>query len=198
MDAAAHSSCISVVSKEENSDRKILRQRREFSWAKPADVASNNDGALVGSGIAAPLMLNRRAGRMDRLYEWVLDLYMDNPGPALERRVGHVGTVSTAPRDQAPNTTGKNAFVNGTCATGLGLTGYSPGNGFTFDETSRVQREAKTFVNPNVLSLMTAQDQLWSILMLERRVPNSPIVWICGGKRQVTPSQLAAIVQALS
>lgn len=121
----------------------------------------------------------------------------NEPGATLQKRVGHVGTVETVAKDQPPNTTVKTAFVTGVGVTGLGLIGYNPAISWGLNEILAVMNKSKKPGNldARVLSLVTATDDLFSIMMILRRDTN---IWVCGGKKKANPSQRAAVVTALS
>jgi hypothetical protein len=120
----------------------------------------------------------------------------NEPGLALQSRVGHIGTVETVKKDQPPNTTVKTTFVNSVGVTGLGLIGYNPADSWGFPEIMALVKKSKNpaQLDSRILSLVTANDDLYSILMMLRRDKN---VWVCGGSKKVAPSDRAAIQLAL-
>jgi len=120
----------------------------------------------------------------------------NEPGAVLQKRVGHVGTVETVKKDQVPNTTVKTAFLNSVGANGLGLIGYNPAGPWGLQEILAVMNKSKNSsqLDSRILSLVTANDDFFSILMILRRDKN---VWVCGGRKKVDPSDRAAITAAL-
>jgi hypothetical protein len=118
------------------------------------------------------------------------------PGALLQDRVGHVGTVETVGKNDPPNTTVKTAFRNSVGVNGLGLIGYSPAAAWSFAEILALMNKSKNAaqLDARILSLVTANNDLFSIVMILRRDKN---IWVCGGRKLVPPSNRAAITLAL-
>jgi hypothetical protein len=122
------------------------------------------------------------------------------------RRVGHVGTIETAPPNQPPNTTVKAAFINNV-ANAVGpagnLTGYNPFGMWDIWEIKKVARESKHsgMLDARVISLVTSNNEFYSILMFKdmrvgpQGAPQN--LYVCGGKKRANASNHAAVVQAL-
>ena len=119
----------------------------------------------------------------------------NEPGLALQKRVGHIGTVETVAKNQPPNTTVKTTFINNVGAHGLGLSGYNPGGAWDLPELMPLQAKFKTeLVNTKILSLVTAIDDFYAIAMIHRINKN---IWVCGGKKKIGPSDRANTILAL-
>jgi hypothetical protein len=102
--------------------------------------------------------------------------WTDNGG----RWVGHVGTVESAPKDQPPNSTVKNAFVQ---AMPQNVLGYNPAGAFDASDFMLMLRTVQGKPSAQVLSLVTSNNVFYSILMVERMDERG--IWICAGKKQV-------------
>ena len=100
---------------------------------------------------------------------------------ATGRWVGHVGTIESVAKTAPPNSTVKNTFVQEMPAN---VRGYKPNE--AFDPTEFMPLLAKVSGKPTakVMSLVTAGDQFYSLLMIERTA-TEPGVWICAGKQLV-------------
>ena len=114
------------------------------------------------------------------------------------RRVGHIGTVSLAAADQPPNTTVKTAFSNSPAGqAGSHLKGYNPALAWNFDEISKVTKESKNpgSLAPKILSLVTATNDFYSILMMQKMGTND---WVCGGKKKIPGRNRTTILAELA
>lgn len=116
------------------------------------------------------------------------------------RHVGHIGTVESSPKNAPPNSTVKTTFRNMITGIGAGanLTGYNPALSWSYSGIKSVCKEAGTnwanlAGNAKVMSLVTANDQFYSVLMIRR----SPTLWICGGAKKVQSKNQAAVLNAL-
>lgn len=117
------------------------------------------------------------------------------------RRVGHVGTVESAAKTAPPNSTVKATFRNAINWVGVAanLTGYNPALAFGYDDIKGVCKEAGAdwgtlAGNANIMSLVTANRQFYSILMIKR----SANLWVCGGKKHMAAKNQAAMLLDLA
>lgn len=112
------------------------------------------------------------------------------------RRVGHIGTVSFAGRDQPPNTTVKQAFAaSPAIALGSHIRGCNPAAAWSTAECMAVAAQTKIVQNMQIMCLVTTNNDFFSILMLETKTPGK---WICGGKKQVHAHHRTTIQNALA
>jgi hypothetical protein len=96
----------------------------------------------------------------------------------------------------------KYKFSNDGSVTGNGnLTGYNPAAALDPGAIANVMREVADgrTIRPKIMSLVTADNQFWSVLMINRAVNGAfGNVWVCGGKIQVVASNQKAVLEALS
>ncbi len=112
------------------------------------------------------------------------------------RRVGHLGTVSDAARDQPPNTTVKTTFANSPAGhVNANLEGYNPALAWDFHGVMNVMSESRAQLNPKIMSLVTAQNKFYSVLMMQKGQTNT---WICGGKKLVPATDRATMLLELA
>lgn len=113
------------------------------------------------------------------------------------RRVGHIGTVSDAKADEPPNTTVKTAFAASPAGhVNANLQGYNPALAWDFPGITKVMSESKGKVlNPKVMSLVTAQNKFYSVLMIQKGYTNT---WVCGGKKLIPATDRATMLQELA
>ncbi len=99
------------------------------------------------------------------------------------RRVGHIGTVSFAGRNEAPNTTVKQAFAaSSAMRVGSHIRGYNPADAWDTHEVMQIAGQTKIVTWAHIMSLVNTRNELYSILMMETKTPGK---WICGGKKRV-------------
>lgn len=119
------------------------------------------------------------------------------------RYVGHIGTVDSAKKTEAPNTTVKQAFrarFTGAIPTGSNLKGFNPAAPWGLKEITEVCKEMdpKSYgqytIKSKILALVTRNDHFYSMLMIER--PGN--VWVCGGQKRISASSQSAVLAALA
>jgi hypothetical protein len=104
--------------------------------------------------------------------------------------IGHLGTVESAGKNQPPNTTVKQQFAS---QMPNNVQAYKPSDWWAFHEIMVIANESKAYPEAKILSLVTGNGELFSILMLRRM--NEPSIWVCGGKKlanAVAHGELAA------
>ncbi|NRF65410.1 hypothetical protein HLB44_00285 [Aquincola sp. S2] len=98
------------------------------------------------------------------------------------RWVGHLGTIESVGKTQPPNSTVKNTFAQ---AMPLTVTGYNPALAFDAGDIMPLMAKMRGKPSGQVLSLVTAANDFYSILLLERMDERG--IWICAGKKQMPP-----------
>lgn len=117
-------------------------------------------------------------------------------GRSGNRRVGHIGTISRAAKDQPPNTTVKQAFIaSDAMRIGSHIRGYNPAEAWNAIEVLQVTNQTKIVTWAHILSLVTTRNEFYSIVMMETKTPGK---WICGGKKRVHGKDRGRIQTALS
>ena len=112
-----------------------------------------------------------------------------------QRRVGHIGTVSFAGKDQVPNTTVKQAFAaSPAMAVGSHIRGYNPADAWDVGESMAIMAQTNLVQAAHIMSLVTTTNEFYSILMLQTKTPGK---WMCGGKKKVNAHHRATIATAL-
>jgi hypothetical protein len=96
------------------------------------------------------------------------------------RWVGHIGTVESAGKNEPPNSTVKNTFVQ---AMPQNVLGYNPARAFDAGDIMPLLRGMRGTPSAQVLSLVTSGNQFYSILLLERMTERG--IWICAGIKLV-------------
>jgi hypothetical protein len=118
------------------------------------------------------------------------------------RKVGHLGTVDTAPPNQAPNTTVKDVFWNTLQLNPLGLIpppvttpilGYQPHAAFSVGLIAQAQQRVLLPIAgaPKIYSLVTGGNSFYSVLL----IPIQMTRWICAGRTRVMPVTIASRAQ---
>jgi hypothetical protein len=112
------------------------------------------------------------------------------------RQVGHIGTVESAPKNQPPNSTVKNTF---SAAMPNNVKAYNPADAWNFSE---IQALTTKYQNPpydgwwKVMSLVTSNNQFFSILLLKQRQIDTQIS--CAGIKPCAGMGFNLLQQALA
>lgn len=112
---------------------------------------------------------------------------------ATGRWVGHIGTVESAGKNDPPNTTVKRQFAS---HMPNNVQAYNPADAWAFPEVMMIANASKVYPETKILSLVTGNGELFSILMLRRM--NEPSIWVCGGKKLATAVDYAGLAAALA
>ena len=97
------------------------------------------------------------------------------------RCVGHLGTVESAAKNMPPNSTVKNTFA---MAMPQNVMAYNPASAFDAGDIMPLLQKGRGKPSAQVLSLVTATNQFYSILLVERtQEPGERGIWICAGKK---------------
>lgn len=109
------------------------------------------------------------------------------------RQVGHIGTVDTAPKNAHPNTTVKNTFQ---AMMPANVIGYSPADAWQATDIAPVLSKYRTPPVWKILSLVTAANMFYSILLIKEN-PNGTFISSAGIK-QCAGLNHAALTTALT
>jgi hypothetical protein len=108
------------------------------------------------------------------------------------RRVGHVGTVESAPKHEPPNSTVKTGFRDARELNNL--KGYNPADAWSAEEVSEAVGNSGSR-RPYIYSLVTTTNEFYTILMLREGSLNR---YVCAGSKKINPSGDAEVRAALS